>query len=231
MADALRSVMIPAPERAPKPTKPNAKDEREAAREDLDRALARADSADRRQKLTREALADGAEAALYTGETLVTNLLASTLEGYVGTDKLKVAGVDPRPVLGLTTSGYGLYRILTRQSGGGHLLALGAGPLNSWVASLGQRAGQSARQRWGGGAQAQVAQAPLLQLTPSVQGGPQAVAELAGPPRVVLLTPQSEPPRRDRARERARDRGAQPRRSGQDIERDPNTHRRFPKAG
>ena len=124
MPDALKSVMPQAV--APKANKSKPPDEPVVARTDLDKAMARAESVDRRQKMSQEAMADAAASAVYAGETLATNFLASVAEGYLGNERMKLAGVDPRPVLGLSTMGYGVYRILTWQAGGGHLLALGA---------------------------------------------------------------------------------------------------------
>lgn len=180
MPDALRSVMPQAV--APKANKTKPPEEPVVARTDLDKAMARAESVDRRQKMSQEAMADAAASAVYAGETLATNFLASVAEGYLGNERMKLAGVDPRPVLGLSTMGYGVYRILTRQAGGGHLLALGAGPMNSWASSLGVQAGQSAARRWGTPVAAP--QVPTIQMTAPSVAGPQR----AGPQRQVLLT-------------------------------------------
>ena len=217
MPAALQSVMPQPPERAPRAPKPNPQQEVEGARGELDKALSRADSSDRKHKLDRAAIADGAETAVYAAETLGVNFVASLTEGYLGPERMKVAGIDPRPVLGLGAVGYGIYRILTRQMGGGHAVAVGAGAMNSWVSSVGVRAGQGARDRWG---TPQAAAVPTVQITaPSVQG-----AQVGRTPRVVVLTPPA-----DRAREPKRPRHAHPVPAEAEVPQQPK-HRRFPRA-
>lgn len=217
MPDALKSVMPQAV--APKANKTKPPEEPVVARTDLDKAMARAETVDRRQKMTQEAMADAAASAVYTGETLVANFLASLAEGYLGTERMRVAGVDPRPVLGLSTMGYGVYRILTRQPGGGHLLALGAGPMNSWASSLGVQAGQGAARRWGSSTAAP--QVPTIQMTAPSVAGPQR----GGQQRQVLLTPPIEQPQ-----PRRRPRHPEPLPARAEEPRQPRKDSRFPRA-
>ncbi len=163
-------------------------------------------------------MATGA-AVVHTTETQGTLFLASMAEGFFGSDKLKIGGVDVRAPIAIGAQGHGLYETMAGK-GGGHSLAIGNGMMGSWLASVAVKAGKKLREKKDtspsapqptgmqgeqlAGVTPTPAPAPALPQPP-----PEVAADLAGPVREVVLTPEPAPrstrtPRRDGRFVRAR---------------------------
>jgi len=162
-------------------------------------------------------------AVVHTAETQGTLFLASMAEGFWGGDKLKIGGVDLRAPTAIAAQGYGLYETMAGK-GGGHSLAIGNGLMGSWLASVAVKAGQKLRDKKDTPPSApqptgiqgeqptgmQGEQLDGVQPTPALpQPPPEVAADLAGPVREVVLTPEPAPrptrtPRRDGRFVRAR---------------------------
>jgi hypothetical protein len=149
----------------------------------------------KRAKVSKENVMETGVLVLHTAETQGTLFLASMAEGYLGTEKMKVGGLDLRAPAGLLLGGYGLYETLSGGKGGGHALALGNGIMGSWLASVGVNAGRTLAEKKSGGSP-QPAAMPVP--TSNMRGeylleGPSFIPEIpfAGPEREVMLTPES----------------------------------------
>jgi hypothetical protein len=157
---------------------------------------------------SRDAMVETGAQLVHTAETQGSLFLASLGEGYFGTQKLRVGGVDVRAPVAFLAQGYGLYQTLKGDRGGGgaHALALGNGVLGSWLASVGVQAGRTlAEKRVGGGAKGAAAEPTAPGQTPAVQGEEMRApatreaevlppeAAWQGPVREVMLTPPPEP--------------------------------------
>lgn len=97
---------------------------------------------------------------LHSTETMGTLFVASAAEGYMGTEKLKIGGIDVRAPLGLAAQAYGAYQILNGEKSGQHALALGTGVTGSLLASMGRDAGQALREKRDGKSPAPAASSP-----------------------------------------------------------------------
>ncbi|MCB9746755.1 MAG: hypothetical protein H6740_29550 [Alphaproteobacteria bacterium] len=165
------------------------------AKSALGDALSKIASRDRQVAVSKETMANTANAVVNVIETNGALFLSSMAEGYFGEDKLKVGSVDVRAPLGIGLQGYGLYQMITGKKGGEHALALGNGVTGSWLSSVGRNAGQMLKQKASG----VQATAQVLPAGPTMQGNYQP--QLLPPPQViphpamaghreVLLTPQ-----------------------------------------
>ncbi|MCP4810538.1 MAG: hypothetical protein GY884_34835 [Proteobacteria bacterium] len=124
-------------------------------------------------QLIKENIGSTATCAVHATESAGSVFLASMAEGYFGKDKMKVGGIDVRAG-GLVLQAGGLIDMLTGgKHGGSHFVALGSGVTGSWLASLGQEAGQALAQK----------RAAAVQPEPQPQ-----ITQTAGPIREVLLT-------------------------------------------
>lgn len=112
----------------------------------LGEAMKQITSLSKRVSTNKEALVETGTNLVHTAETMGTVFMASMAEGYFGTDKMKVGGMDLRAPLGIAAQGYGLYEIMNGRDGGGHALALGNGLTGSWLAHVGRQAGEAIRQ-------------------------------------------------------------------------------------
>lgn len=101
---------------------------------------------------SKEQVIDTGTALMHSAETMGSLFISSMAEGFFGQDKLQMGGVDLRAPTGLLMQGYGLYQILSGESGGEHFLSLGNGVTGSWLASVGTDAGKALRERRNGGA-------------------------------------------------------------------------------
>lgn len=144
----------------------------------------------------KENTAATATAGLHAGETIGTAFLASIPEGYWGREKLKVAGVPVRAVVGLGLGGWGLMSSLSGH-GGGHQLAIGTGVLSAESASLGVVAGQAMREKMQ--KDSAPANAPAAQPAPQAQPAPAAAAvrgiaadDVGALARTIRMTPGTE---------------------------------------
>lgn len=169
----------------------------------LGQAVNRLTNMTKRTDKTKEAIATTGSMVVHTAETQGTLFLASMAEGYLGSDKLKVGGLDLRAPVAVLAQGFGLYEAMSGKKGGGHSLALGNGLMGSWLASVAVSAGQTLRDKRGGAQpaanQPQVQQAQVVAVTPAMQGAPEMLAlpapslipepSVRGPLREVLLTP------------------------------------------
>ncbi|MCB9764971.1 MAG: hypothetical protein H6739_34680 [Alphaproteobacteria bacterium] len=162
----------------------------------LGAAVTKITSLQRRDGRSQEAIDNTGEQLVHIAETQGSLLLSSFAEGYFGSEKLKIAGIDLRAISGVAAKGYGLIRTLTGKKDGGHALALGNGLFGSWLASVGVKAGQSLQQR-------RAAEPPTTFTVPSepqIFRGllPEPTVHLtpepttAGPLREVMLTPSTE---------------------------------------
>ena len=189
----------------------------------LGQAVDRISSLTRRADKTKAAVAQTGAKVVHTAETQGTLFLASMAEGYFGSDKLKIGGVDLRGPIAVAAQGYGLYESMSGK-GGGHSLAIGNGLMGSWLASVAVKAGQKLKDKGAAapapptGMQGELPTQPTTQPTaqhalPAVPQGiqgdvygvvptgvmpapPEVVANLAGPVREVTLTPEPAAPSR-----------------------------------
>lgn len=116
----------------------------------LSQAMARIQALSRKADASKEAMIQTGTRALHTAENQASLLLASMAEGYLGTEKMKVGGIDLRAPVGLLAQGYGLYEAMSCRTGGGdHALAVGNGITGSWLASVGVQAGEALAERQG----------------------------------------------------------------------------------
>ena len=125
-------------------------------------------------QLIKENIGSTASCAVHATESAGSVFLASMAEGYFGKDKMKVGGIDVRAG-GLVLQAGGLIDMLTGgKHGGAHFVAVGTGVTGSWLASLGQEAGQALAEK-------RATAQPEPQLQPQL-------TQTAGPIREVLLT-------------------------------------------
>jgi hypothetical protein len=166
----------------------------------LSQAIGKLANLTKKAETSKEAVVNTGTALMHSAETLGSLFLSSMAEGYVGPEKLKLGGVDLRAPTGLLAQGYGLYQILSGESGGAHALALGNGVTGSWLASVGQEAGRALRERRSGAAPAGSPQAfpttfrgegPMVHV-PAVEGAP-GVAGHYLPAGRVQVPPQAYP--------------------------------------
>lgn len=166
------------------------------ARSALGAAVDKIANLSRRADKSKDAMIATGTQVVHTAETQGSLFISSMTEGYLGTDKMKLGGVDVRAPVGLLAAGYGLYETMSGRAGGGHALALGNGVLGSWLASVGVQAGRILAEKRAGGANAPALPIPTVTITPdTVQGllpPPSGLPEvdLQGPYREVLLTPE-----------------------------------------
>lgn len=113
----------------------------------LSEAIGKLTSVTKRAETSKEAVVNTGTRLLHTAETLGSLFLSSMAEGFAGPEKLKLGGVDLRAPAGMVAQGYGLYQILSGDSGGEHALAIGNGVTGSWMASVGVDAGKALRER------------------------------------------------------------------------------------
>ena len=126
-------------------------------------------------QMVKENIGSTASCAMHATESAGSVFLASMAEGYFGKDKMKVGGIDVRAG-GLLLQAGGLIDMLTGgKHGGAHFVAVGTGVTGSWLASLGQEAGQALAEKRAAKPQ------PEPQLQPQL-------TQTAGPIREVLLT-------------------------------------------
>ena len=161
----------------------------------LGQAVSKITSLTKRADKTKAAVVETGSKVVHTAETQGTLFLSSLAEGYFGSEKLKLGGVDLRGPVALVAQGYGLYESMSGK-GGGHSLAIGNGLMGSWLASVAVKAGQKLRE-------GKEAPAPAPQPPTGIQGEEPAPAvlpapvtpvhDLAGPVREVTLTPEPEP--------------------------------------
>lgn len=105
-------------------------------------------SARARMKKMREHSEAGIGQVVHLAEGQGACFLASMAEGYLGSDKLEVAGVDLRLGVGGAGALYGLYQTFQGQDAS-HILALSTGVVASGIASAGLRAGQAVAKKGG----------------------------------------------------------------------------------
>ena len=169
----------------------------------LGQAVDKIASLTRRADKTKAAVAETGAKVVHTAETQGTLFLASMAEGYFGSDKLKIGGVDVRGPVGIAAQGYGLYESMSGK-GGGHSLAIGNGLMGSWLASVAVKAGQKLRDKGGSsptpptGIQGEL---PAAAPTSALPAPPHEIADLAGPVRSVTLTPEPPAPSRSTRRD------------------------------
>lgn len=169
------------------------------AKSALGAAVDKIASLSKRAEKSKDAMLETGTQVIHTAETQGSLFLSSMAEGYLGTEKLKMGGVDVRAPVGLVAAGYGLYETMSGKKTGGHALALGNGVLGSFLASIGIQAGRTLAEKRAGGAPAPdvaALQAPVTLTPSSVQGllpapNPLADLEVQGALREVLLTPES----------------------------------------
>ncbi len=167
----------------------------------LAQAVDKIASLTRRSDKTKTAVVETGSKVVHTAETQGTLFLSSMAEGYFGSEKLKIGGVDLRGPIAVAAQGYGLYESMSGK-GGGHSLAIGNGLMGSWLASVAVKAGQKLRA-------GKDAPAPAPQPPTGIQGEEPAPAvlpapvtpvhDLAGPVREVTLTPEPVPARSSRS--------------------------------
>jgi hypothetical protein len=110
-----------------------------------------------------------------TAEIQGATFLASTAEGYLGDEKMKLGGVDLRAPAGIGLQVVGLYRAIKGKKGASHYLSVGNGVTGSWVSSL----GRAAREVQDGGRQPRAAAGPAAAAAPGA--GPAQRAGRAEP--------------------------------------------------
>ncbi len=162
----------------------------------LGQAVDKIASLTRRADKTKAAVAETGAKVVHTAETQGTLFLASMAEGYFGSEKLKVGGVDVRGPVAIVAQGYGLYESMSGK-GGGHSLAIGNGLMGSWLASVAVKAGQKLKDGKDSpptpptGMQGELPGVQPTGVLPSPI--PEVAADLAGPVREVTLTPEPVP--------------------------------------
>lgn len=142
----------------------------------LSKAVDKIASLSRRADRTKEAVTEAGAMVVHTAETQGSLFLSSLAEGYFGTDKLKVGGLDLRAPAALLAQGFGLYEAMSGK-GGEHALSLGNGIMGSWLASVAVNAGRTLAEK-GGRPAAALAAGPVIR------------GEIGAPVREVLLTPE-----------------------------------------
>lgn len=120
----------------------------------LSDAVGRLSKVTRLAEASKEQVSQTGTALMHSAETMGSLFMSSMAEGFLGPERIQLGGVDVRAPSGLLMQGYGLYQILSGESGGEHFLALGNGVTGSWLASVGQDAGKALRDRRNGGGQA-----------------------------------------------------------------------------
>ena len=203
------------------------------------------------EKLKEALMVTGLQVA-HTAEIQGTTFLASTAEGYLGPERMKIAGVDLRAPAGIGLQVVGLYRAIKGKKGAGHFLSVGNGVTGSWVSSLGRAAGEALKEK----REKNKAQAPApadpaqpapagqqpapAQAQPNIQGAPRLEAQprvsllaepaVQGPMREVYLTPAAGPRARQPAPARQQQPQEQPRRQPQPGPQGPRRGGRFVRA-
>lgn len=94
-------------------------------------------------KKLRENMKEGMTVVLNGVEAGATLFAASTLEGYYGTEKMKLGGIDGRYLVGLPLEGIGIVRRIMGKDDGSHIQAIGSGLLGSGLASTGMSVGRT----------------------------------------------------------------------------------------
>jgi hypothetical protein len=160
----------------------------------LGQAVNKIASLTKRADKSKVAVMQTGAAVVHTAETQGTLFLASMAEGFFGPDKIKVGGVDLRAPIAIGAQGYGLYETMAGK-GGGHSLAIGNGLMGSWLASVAVKAGQKLREKKDAPAAPTGMQGELAGVAPTgtLPAPPEVVADLAGPVREVVLTPEPAP--------------------------------------
>jgi hypothetical protein len=160
----------------------------------LGEATGKIASLTRRMGRNKENVMEAGVLVLHTAETQGSLFLSSMAEGYFGSHKLKVGGLDARAPAALLLEGYGLYETLSGHKGGGHALAIGNGLLGSWLASVAVNAGRTLAEKKGQPVQQLAPPVVLTQGMPAnhLLGGPNFLADapMGGPVREVMLTPE-----------------------------------------
>ncbi len=160
----------------------------------LNQAVGRIANLKKRAAQSKEAMAETGAMVLHTAENQGSLFLASLAEGYLGTDKMKLGGVDVRAPAAILAQGYGLFEAMSGRRGGNHALAIGNGIMGSWLASVAVGAGQTLRK-----APTKPAANPTtpaaVPVAPTTMQGVALLPEPAmhGPMREVLLTPEPQP--------------------------------------
>jgi hypothetical protein len=160
----------------------------------LGQAVNKIASLTKRADKSKVAVMQTGAAVVHTAETQGTLFLASMAEGFFGPDKIKVGGVDLRAPIAIGAQGYGLYETMAGK-GGGHSLAIGNGLMGSWLASVAVKAGQKLREKKDTPAAPTGMQGELAGVSPTgvLPAPPEVAADLAGPVREVVLTPEPAP--------------------------------------
>lgn len=148
----------------------------------LGEAMKQITSLTKRVSTNKETLAETGTNLAHSAETMGTVFMASMAEGYFGSEKLKVGGVDLRAPLGLAAQGYGLYEIMNGRDSGGHALAMGNGLTGSWLAQLGRQAGEAVRESGEKKAKGKTETPTAAPPQGQGQGQPQAQTQPQGAP-------------------------------------------------
>lgn len=147
------------------------------------------------EKLKEALMVTGLQVA-HTAEIQGSTFLASTAEGYLGPERMKLAGVDLRAPTGIGLQVVGLYRAIKGKKGAGHFLSVGNGVTGSWVSSLGRAAGEALKEKREKNKAQTPAPADQAQAAPAAQPAPaqgqpnpniQGAQRLEAQPRVSLL--------------------------------------------
>jgi len=161
----------------------------------LNQAVGRIANLKKRAAQSKEAMAETGAMVLHTAENQGSLFLASLAEGYLGTDKMKLGGVDVRAPVAVLAQGYGLFEAMSGRRGGNHALAIGNGIMGSWLASVAVSAGRTLSEKK---TPAPTTPQPTAAPAPAAPTTMQGVALLPepgmhGPMREVLLTPEPQP--------------------------------------